>query len=76
MSNKEIPVAKKARDRKLQRALMQFFQPENWYEVHEALTQLGRTDLIGKGKDCLIPERPPKAARLHRKTRPPRRSSN
>ncbi len=69
ISGQEVPVAKKARDRKHQRALMQFFKPENWFEVHEALTLLGRTDLIGKGKDCLIPEKPPKAAREKRNSR-------
>jgi len=69
LSGKPIAVAKKARERKWQRALMQFFQPENWFDVHEALTQLGRTDLIGKGKDCLIPAKPPKEARMKRKKR-------
>jgi hypothetical protein len=50
------------RDRKLQRALMQFFKPENWFEVREALLQAGRSDLIGNGCDCLISAQPPKEA--------------
>ena len=50
------------RDRKLQRALLQFFKPENYFEVREALLQAGRTDLIGDGCDCLIPAQPPKEA--------------
>ena len=30
------------KDRKMQRALMQFFKPENWFAVREALIQAGR----------------------------------
>ena len=55
-------VAKGLRDRKMQRALMQFFKPENWFTVREALIQAGRQDLIGSGCDCLIPAQPPKEA--------------
>jgi uncharacterized radical SAM protein YgiQ len=55
-------VAKHLRDRKLQRALMQFFKPENYFEVRKALEQAGRQDLIGNGCDCLIPAKPPREA--------------
>ena len=40
---------------------MQFFKPENYFEVREALLQAGRGDLIG-GCDGLIPANPPKEA--------------
>ena len=46
----------------MQRALMQFFKPENYFKVREALIQAGRQDLIGNGCDCLIPAQPPKEA--------------
>jgi uncharacterized radical SAM protein YgiQ len=59
---KPVTVAKHLRDRKLQRALLQFFKPENHFEVRRALIEAGRRDLIGDGCDCLIPSRPPKAA--------------
>jgi hypothetical protein len=49
-------------DRKMQRALMQFFKPENWFTVREALIEAGRQDLIGSGCDCLIPSNPQKEA--------------
>jgi uncharacterized radical SAM protein YgiQ len=52
----------KLNDRKVQRALMQFFKAENWFAVHEALTKAGRTDLIGGGPQCLIPANPPREA--------------
>jgi uncharacterized radical SAM protein YgiQ len=61
-TKQQIYVAKGLRDRKMQRALMQFFKPENWFTVREALIQAGRQDLIGNGCDCLIPAQPPKEA--------------
>src|SRR5262249_46487068 len=61
-TGKEVYVAKALRDRKMQRALMQFFKPENYFMVREALLKAGRGDLIGNGCDCLIPAHPPKAA--------------
>ncbi len=64
-----VALAKHLRDRKLQRALMQFFKPENYFEVRRALEQAGRQDLIGSGCDCLIADRPPKEALDHRRRR-------
>ncbi len=61
-TKQQVYVAHHLRDRKLQRGLMQFFKPENWFTVREALIQAGRQDLIGNGCDCLIPANPPKAA--------------
>jgi uncharacterized radical SAM protein YgiQ len=61
-SGKEVFIARHLRDRRLQRALLQFFKPENYFEVRKALEEAGRTDLIGSGCDCLIPAQPPKEA--------------
>ncbi len=61
-TGEEVFTAKHLRDRKLQRALLQFFKPENYFEVREALLKAGRSDLIGSGCDALIPANPPKAA--------------
>jgi len=60
-TKKPVRTARNLNDRKLQRALMQFFKPENYFEVREALTRAGRPDLIG-GCDGLIPANPPKEA--------------
>ena len=68
-TKKEVFIARHLRDRKLQRALMQFFKPENYFEVRKALEQAGRQDLIGSGCDCLIPDQPPKAALDQRRRR-------
>jgi uncharacterized radical SAM protein YgiQ len=66
-TKKPVTVAKKLRDRKMQRALMQFFKPENYFEVREALRSVNRTDLIGDGCDALIPAQPPKEAIVKRR---------
>jgi hypothetical protein len=69
LTKEQVYVAKGLRDRKMQRALMQFFKPENYFEVREALIQAGRQDLIGGGCDCLIPAQPPKEALAARRQR-------
>ncbi len=61
-TKKPVFIAKHLRDRKLQRALMQFFKPENYFEVRKALLKAGRSDLIGNGCDALIPSAPPREA--------------
>ncbi len=61
-TKEEVYVARNLRDRKLQRALLQFFKPENYFEVRKALEQAGRTDLMGGGCDALIPAQPPREA--------------
>jgi uncharacterized radical SAM protein YgiQ len=57
-----VDTVKKLRDRQAQRALMQFFEPGNWFVVHKALVDAGRRDLIGGAKHCLIPAAPPPEA--------------
>src|SRR4030095_9684915 len=57
-----VDTVKKLRDRQTQRALMQFFEPRNWFVVHKALVDAGRRDLIGSAKHCPIPHAPPAQA--------------
>ncbi|MCA9221400.1 MAG: YgiQ family radical SAM protein, partial [Planctomycetales bacterium] len=66
-TKKPVYIAKQLRDRKLQRALLQFFKPENYFEVRKALEEAGRQDLIGEGCDSLIPSRAPKEALQRRR---------
>ncbi|MFN3191830.1 MAG: YgiQ family radical SAM protein [Aureliella sp.] len=66
-TKKPVFIAKGLRDRKTQRALMQFFKSENYFEVRDALRAAGRTDLIGDGCDALIPSKPPKEAITRRR---------
>lgn len=50
----KVFVPKTAEEKAMQRALLQYFKPENKRKVIEALKRAGRTDLIGYGKDCLV----------------------
>jgi len=63
MTGEEVYVPRTAHERRLQRALLQYFKPENYFDVREALTEAGRTDLIGNEPDSLIGPYPPKLAR-------------
>lgn len=58
----KVYVPRTPQEKAKQRALLQYFRPENYELVLKALRECGRTDLIGHGKDCLIP--------------PPRRTSS
>lgn len=79
LTGEAVYVAKKGRDKAMQRALMQYKNPDNYDLVREALVKAGRTDLIGFGPLCLIPPRPigrNKAGNQHRKqtgNQPPNR---
>ena len=76
MTGNEVQVVKALKDRKKQRALLQFFKPENWFEVRAALLEAGRADLIGKGCDALIPADPPKEALAAKRERAQRALSD
>ena len=66
---KPVKTVKRIRDREVQRALLQFFAPENYFTVRQALKQAGRDDLIGEGNSCLIPAQPPREALAARRDR-------
>jgi hypothetical protein len=44
-----VVIARQLRDRKMQRALMQFFKPENYFLVREALLQPAPFPLLHGG---------------------------
>ncbi len=52
---KKVYCARSVKEKRLQKALMRYHDPANYYLVKEALIQAGRKDLIGYGKDKLIP---------------------
>ena len=70
-TKKPVKVAKGLGERKLQRALVQYFKPANYFLVRQALGKAGRRDLIGGGGDCLIPSKPPPAALAARRNQAP-----
>ena len=47
-------------EKAMQRALIQYRNPKNYYLVREALIAAHREDLIGSGPKCLIRAVPPK----------------
>ncbi len=57
-----VPVTRT--EKKMQRVLLQFRNPDNREMVEQALEAAGREDLIGGGPDCLIP--PNRMQRRHR----------
>ena len=50
--------ARGLREKRLQKALLLYWNQEEWPLVREALTLAGRTDLIGNGPGCLVPPGP------------------
>jgi radical SAM superfamily enzyme YgiQ (UPF0313 family) len=58
LTNEPVYVPKKAKEKAMQRALLQFADPKNHELVKEALLAAGRADLIGNTPECLIPHRP------------------
>ena len=54
---KPVYVPRTPHEKAMQRALIQYRNPENYELVKEALYKAGREDLIGFDKHCLIPPR-------------------
>lgn len=52
---KSVYIPRDPREKAMQRALMQYFIPKNRPLVREALKKADRDDLIGYGKNCLVP---------------------
>ncbi|MDD1736964.1 MAG: YgiQ family radical SAM protein [Methanothrix sp.] len=48
----------RGREKKIQRAMLQYRDPRNYDLVKEGLQMAGREDLIGEGRRCLIGARP------------------
>ena len=54
MTMEKVYVPRTPEEKAQQRALLQYYRPENRKIVIDALRKAGRTDLIGSGKHCLI----------------------
>ena len=66
-SLKKIYVAKTKEEKSTQRALLQWFRPENRKLISKCLLDAGRGDLIGYGENCLIPPEKGDAAKIDRR---------
>ena len=53
----KVYVPRDPHEKAMQRALIQYRDPDNYDLVKEALLRTGRSDLIGFGEKCLIPPR-------------------
>ncbi len=58
----KVYVTKSDKEKAMQRALLQYFNPKNKNLVIEALKKSGREDLIGNSENCLVR---PNAAMIH-----------
>ncbi len=50
-----VYTARGLREKRLQKALLLYWNPEHWPLAREALRQAGRDELIGRGPTCLVP---------------------
>ena len=73
MTMKEVYVPRTMAEKAEQRALLQYFKPENRDIVRKALKKAGRFDLIGNGKNALVSEDRP---RVDNKRKPIRKNNN
>jgi uncharacterized radical SAM protein YgiQ len=55
-TSEKVFIPKKGKTRTLHKAFLRYHDPKNWPLLREALIRMGRKDLIGKGKNCLVPE--------------------
>jgi uncharacterized radical SAM protein YgiQ len=71
-----VAVVKGETKRRLHKSFLRYHDPENWPVLRQALARMGRRDLIGHGKSCLVPpERPGHKARPTNRERPRSRRS-
>ena len=54
-----VQIVKSEEQRRLHKAFLRYHDPKGWPMLREALTRMGRADLIGNGKHQLIPAHQP-----------------
>lgn len=82
LSQEPVYVARDLREKRMMKALIQYWDPSQHALAREALRKLGRSDLIGRGPNCLVPaewqeaavpQRGPERSRAPLRARPRRR---
>ena len=68
-NSEEVPIAKSGTQRKLHKAFLRYHDPQNWPMLRDALRSMGRADLIGNGREHLIPTYQPKDGRGYQSAR-------
>jgi uncharacterized radical SAM protein YgiQ len=69
-SSEEMVIPKGIKVRRLHKAFLRYHDPDNWPVLRDALKRMGRADLIGNGKQHLIPAYQPVGANRLGKMRP------
>jgi hypothetical protein len=64
-----VETAKGEKQRRLHKAFLRYHDPANWPMLREALKRMGREDLIGNGKEQLIPAYQPRDGQAYRSPR-------
>jgi radical SAM superfamily enzyme YgiQ (UPF0313 family) len=59
VDSEEVSVPKGINQRKLHKAFLRYHDPDNWPMLRTALYKMGRGDMIGNGRDHLIPRTQP-----------------
>jgi len=67
--SEKVRIIRKAEQRKLHKALLRYHDPENWPIIRQALKNMGLNNLIGNGKQHLVPAWQPKHKSAHKPTR-------
>ena len=67
-----VYLVKGEKQRRLQKAFLRYHAEENWPILREALVTMGRRDLIGHGKECLVPPERPRPGERPRPFKPRR----
>ncbi len=55
-NSKQVHSVRGLNERRLHKAFLRFHDPKNWPLLREALHKMGRSDLIGRGPDALVPD--------------------
>jgi uncharacterized radical SAM protein YgiQ len=72
-TSEDVYIPKGTRQRRLHKAFLRYHDANNWPLLREALRQMGRADLIGNGKQHLVPTyQPIGTGRTHEGKRKPK----
>jgi uncharacterized radical SAM protein YgiQ len=75
-TSEDVVIPKGTRQRRLHKAFLRYHDPNNWPLLREALRQMGRSDLIGNGRNQLVPTyQPIGTGRAHEGQRKPGKSA-
>ena len=75
-TSEDVVIPKGTRQRRLHKAFLRYHDPNNWPLLREALRQMGRSNLIGNGRNQLVPTyQPIGTGRAHEGRRKPGKSA-